>query len=229
MNPSIQAVTFDVGGTLMEPFPSVGQLYAEVAEGFGIRDVAPVDLDRQFAAAWAARGRFDYSRRAWRNLVTRTFAAVTPVAPGEACFAAIYRRFACASAWRVFDDALPALAQLKEQGCKLGIISNWDERLRPLLQELGLAKWFDAVAISHEVGHGKPSHQIFHHAAGLLLLPPGSILHVGDSEREDAAGARAAGFQAIVVERRSTSARAISSLGALLQAQTAPSPGRRRD
>lgn len=216
MKPLIRAVTFDVGGTLMEPSPSVGHLYAEVAAGLGIPAVVPADLDRQFAAAWTARRQFDYSRSAWRKLVTRTFAEVTGVVPDKACFDAIYQRFARASAWRVFDDALPTLQQLKEQGFKLGIISNWDERLRPLLQELGLLEWFDAVVISHEVGHWKPAREIFDHTAALLSLPPHTIVHVGDSEGEDAAGARAAGLQAVLVERGSASARAISRLGALL-------------
>src|SRR5580700_10426449 len=44
----IRAVTFDVGGTLIEPWPSVGRVYAEVAARHGL-EVAAEDLDRQFA------------------------------------------------------------------------------------------------------------------------------------------------------------------------------------
>ena len=40
---------------------------------------------------------------------------------------------------------------------KLGVISNWDDRLRPLLQVLGLEERFDSIVISCEVGDSKPS------------------------------------------------------------------------
>jgi putative hydrolase of the HAD superfamily len=217
MNPPIQAVTFDVGGTLIEPWPSVGHVYAEVAEEFGLR-VGAADLDRTFASVWAARRPFDYSRSAWKQLVNRTFAELTNAPIEESCFDAIYQRFACASAWRIFEDVLPALQQLKARGLKAGIISNWDERLRPLLEQLGLLTRFDVAISSHEAGHCKPRREIFERAAEMLSLPPGAIAHVGDNERQDVAGARAAGFEALLLKRSSSAAGTISSLGALFSA-----------
>ena len=56
---TMRAVCFDVGGTLIEPWPSVGHVYAEVAVQFGITDIAPDALNMQFAAAWKARCGFD--------------------------------------------------------------------------------------------------------------------------------------------------------------------------
>ena len=50
----IRAVTLDVGGTLIEPWPSVGHVYARVAERFGIVCSAE-GVNRSFAAAWRAR------------------------------------------------------------------------------------------------------------------------------------------------------------------------------
>jgi putative hydrolase of the HAD superfamily len=214
MNAQIRAVTFDVGGTLIKPWPSVGDVYAEVARDFGIH-VGASELDRMFASIWSARQDFDYSRGAWRQLVNRTFAELISRPPEEGCFDAIYQRFARASAWRVFRDVRPALAQLKAQGLKAGIISNWDERLRPLLEELGLLRWFDAAISSHEAGHCKPAREIFEQAAERLSSPPGTIVHVGDSEREDVRGARAAGFRALLLRRCLDTAGAISSLGSL--------------
>ena len=34
---------------------------------------------------------------------------------------------------------------------KLGVVSNFDTRLRPLLQALNCDNWFDALAVSAEV------------------------------------------------------------------------------
>jgi putative hydrolase of the HAD superfamily len=197
----IRAVTFDVGGTLIETWPSVGHVYAEVAGRFGITSVRPEDLNRQFALAWQARAGFDYSRGAWREVVNQTFAHFSSGPLARECFDAIYARFARASAWRLFDDVFPALEELKSRGLKLGVISNWDERLRPLLADLNLLKWFDAVVVSHEAGWTKPAPEIFQRAASVLGEPPAAILHVGDSEFEDASGARAAGLHSMLVER----------------------------
>jgi putative hydrolase of the HAD superfamily len=216
MNSLIRAVTFDVGGTLLEPWPSVGHLYAEVATGFGIHSIAPAELDRRFAAAWRARRQFDYSRGAWKNVVTQSFAELTEALPDDACFDAIYQRFASASAWRVFDDVLPTLQQLKSRGFKLGIVSNWDERLRPLLAQLRLLEWFDAAVISHEIGHWKPAPQMFHRVAELLALPAKTVMHVGDSQQEDVLGAQAAGCGAVLLKRGEPADGAICGLAALL-------------
>jgi putative hydrolase of the HAD superfamily len=195
------AVTFDVGGTLIEPWPSVGHVYAEVATEWGIAGAAPEALNRGFATAWLAGKPFDHSRAAWQRLVNLTFEAAGTARPSDACFAAIYLRFAQASAWRVFEDVRPALEALAARGLRLGIVSNWDERLRPLLVELGLAEFFRASIISCEAGHMKPDPETFMRAAAELDCEPAAMLHVGDNMREDVEGARAAGLRAVLIDR----------------------------
>ncbi len=221
----IRAVTFDVGGTLIEPWPSVGEVYAEVAAQFGLTGVAPEALNRQFARAWNAQEHFDYSRAAWRELVRRTFAGLSPEAPSDACFDAIYQRFGSARAWRLFDDVLPTLAALKSRGLKLGLISNWDERLRPLLDHWRLSPCFDALTISHEAGSTKPAPEMFLRTATRLGLAPGSILHVGNSVAQDVAGAEAAGMRALLLDR-SAAAGAAGRISSLRQLQAVLDEGR---
>lgn len=213
----IRAVTFDVGGTLIEPWPSVGHVYAEVAARFDLGTLEPATLNHQFAKAWKSRGPFDYSRRAWQELVNQTFAGLVAGTPGDDFFAAVYRQFEEPSVWRVFDDVFPALAELKARGFKLAVLSNWDERLRPLLARLDLFNGFDTVIISHEAGHTKPAPEIFLKAAAALELPSDAILHVGDSAREDVSGAQSVGMPALLLDRRSSQVTATSlpSLGSL--------------
>ena len=198
---AIRAVSFDVGGTLIEPWPSVGHIYAGVAERFGIMGIAPEQLNRQFAIAWKARREFDYSREAWRELVNHSFAGLWPEPPSAVCFNAMYKAFATVGPWRVFDDVRPTLAEVRARGLKLAIVSNWDERLRPLLSELGLDGCFDAIVISHETSFTKPAPEIFQCAAAALNLLPETILHVGDSRSEDFDGARAVGMRALLLDR----------------------------
>ena len=102
---------------------------------------------------------------------------------------AVFNRFAVADAWHIYDDVLPTLAGLAARGIKLGIISNWDERLRPLLTALQLTRHFSSIIISCEVGATKPDARLFVRAAQELAVAPGELLHVGDSLAMDVRGA----------------------------------------
>ena len=213
---SIRAVTFDVGGTLLACWPSVGDIYAQEAARHGLAGISPDALNQRFAAAWLARKDFRHTRSQWSALVDETFRGFTVRPPSETFFPRLFDRFAQPDAWRVFDDALPALVALSRRGLKLGIVSNWDERLRPLLTSLKLDRYFHTIVVSCEIGSAKPDEAIFAAAVAALDVPPAAILHVGDSFEMDVAGARAAGLQAILLQRGAPrAAGAIGSLEAL--------------
>src|SRR5262249_51007770 len=135
--------------------------YAEVAARCGFPDISPQLLNRRFARAWRALKKFNHRRREWSRLVDETFRGLIEPLPGRTFFPELYEHFSKPEAWRVFDDVLPTLESLKAQGMKLCVISNWDERLRPLLRVLELNSYFDAVAVSCDKGHPKPSPRIF--------------------------------------------------------------------
>jgi len=129
---------------------------------------------------------------------SRTFPA------DEKLFETLYHRFESPEAWRIYDDVLAALESLTHRGIKLAVVSNWDERLRPLLKRLQLERYFEAVVVSCEVGCAKPLSGIFERAAQLLAVTPGDMLHVGDSAEEDLAGAKAAGLHGLLINRQGT-------------------------
>jgi putative hydrolase of the HAD superfamily len=200
--PPIQAVTFDVGGTLIQVWPSVGHVYAEVAAKNGVNGLSPQLLNRRFARAWRAAGSFNHSRRGWARLVDATFRGLTKRSPSQTFFDELYARFASQDVWRVFPDVWPTLEALARRGIRLGVISNWDERLRPLLDQLRLTGCFEAIVVSCEVRASKPSPTIFQHAICRLGLPPWAVLHVGDDMAMDVRGARAAGLAALLLKRK---------------------------
>ncbi|MDB6108655.1 MAG: HAD-superfamily hydrolase [Pedosphaera sp.] len=121
--------------------------------------------------------------------------------PSRTFFPELHDRFREPDAWQIFDDVLPTLHELAALGINLGIISNWDDRLVPMLKSLGLNKYFEAMIVSCDVGFSKLSPVIFEQAAKKLGVPPGSILHVGDSLDADVAGAKAAGFASVLIDR----------------------------
>jgi len=190
----VKAITFDVGGTLIEPWPSVGHAYAEVAARQGVQ-VAPDAINGQFLNAWKARGNFSYTKEAWAEIVDQSFAGLTTTLPSQTFFDELYDEFATLKPWKVFTDVSATLAELKNRKVRVAVVSNWDNRLRTLLESLELANEFEVIIVSAEIGHTKPAPEIFQAAAYALQLPPHQILHVGDSEKEDHNGALTAGFQ----------------------------------
>lgn len=199
----IRAVTFDVGHTLIEPRDSVGNIYAEIAARHGRPGLSPAELDRRFLTVLQARGGAVNTRADWAEIVDDTFVGLISPAPSETFFPELFERFAQASEWRIYDDVRPTLKELARLGIRLGIISNWDDRLRPLLAALELAPHFEVTMVSAEFGCSKPAREIFDSAAKLFGLPPDEILHVGDNWNADVEGARAVGFRSVQIMRGS--------------------------
>lgn len=213
----VRAITLDVGGTLIEPWPSVGHVYAEVAASHGFAGIDPTTLNHRFVAAWHAHGDFEHSHQAWCDIVDATFEGLLDHKPSESFFPDLYDRFADPSVWRIYDDVLPALDELASRGIPMAAVSNWDERLRPLLAALNLDGYFEAVLVSCELYFAKPSNVIFEHALRKLGVAPGEALHIGDSLREDVEGARRAGMNALLIDRsRPSNNGSIQSLTDLL-------------
>jgi putative hydrolase of the HAD superfamily len=97
-------------------------------------------------------------------------------------------------------DVIPTLIALRDEGCKLGIVSNgrsvkqWEKLIR-----LGLHHFFDAVIISENVGSEKPQSKIFRIATEKLGVKPEEAAYVGDDLETDVFGANKAGLISIRV------------------------------
>ena len=205
----IKAVFFDAGGTLFRPFPSVGEIYAEVAGRHGLT-ADPEELETVFHNTWRQRdGLASLSgqtsekeeRKWWYDLVWEVFSRLGRIENFEAFFEELYDRFAQASAWSLFPDTLPVLQELKRRKKTVGIISNWDSRLFGICEELNLAPYLDFILASAVVGVAKPNPKIFHEALRKARVSPEEAVHVGDSLTDDVRGAEQAGIRAILIDR----------------------------
>lgn len=198
---SVEAVTFDVGNTLITTWPSVGHVYAEIAARHGCVGVTPEIFETRFQAVWPGRLHLAETRSGWEQVVDEVFEGLVDIPPSRTFFPELYDRFAQAESWRIYEDVLPTLDRLAAQGLRLAVISNWDERLRDLLRRLDLDGRFETIVVSSEIGHAKPHPAIFAAATARLGLPADRILHVGDSAEADLRGAREAGFRALQILR----------------------------
>ena len=90
---------------------------------------------------------------------------------------------------------------------QLAMISNFDGRLRFILQHLGISKYSDQVFISSELGADKPDPEIFRRALATLHLKADEVLHVGDDPERDWKAAVAAGLLVFRLDRAHNSLR----------------------
>jgi putative hydrolase of the HAD superfamily len=81
---------------------------------------------------------------------------------------------------RAFDDSLPCLRRLREEGYRLALVSNCSRQTRDVVPALGLDAAMDAVVLSYEVGVRKPGAKIFRTALGELGVEAEQALFVDD-------------------------------------------------
>jgi FMN phosphatase YigB (HAD superfamily) len=192
--PVIRALFLDALGTLVELEPP----WVHLAERLGIevddRLVGAFGAEMSYYREHSDEGRDAASLAELRErcavVLSRELGRTIPV---EAMMSAI--RF------RAFDDAGPALAELRSDGVTTVCVSNWDYALEEVLDRCGLGDRLDGVVTSAASGARKPDPAIFRAALGLARCSPAEAIHVGDTPAEDVAGALAAGIRPLLLDR----------------------------
>jgi putative hydrolase of the HAD superfamily len=223
----VAGVVLDAVGTLIEPVPAVALVYADAARRQGV-GLDPALVKERFHRHFGAdevdelRGTLSTDEateiRRWRRIVGQ----VLPELPDpERGFAELWSHFATPAAWRTFEDVAPALERLRGAGFGVCIASNFDTRLRKVLQGLPVPQFasaFPPLVISSEVGVRKP-HPHFYRAAALTLgLEPGRVLCIGDDLENDVRGPWRAGLRACLIDRSGRAEGSVPSLLALVTA-----------
>ena len=198
------AVIFDVGGTLIgfhdpEPFrrfldhggfPATG----DDARRFHQRLTSTIRAQRDSAQGLGADE--DELYNWWHGV----FAKIWPDRPD---LAAEMARWLFAGRFdRLFADVLPALGALQGLGMRIGVLSNFGSHLRDVLSHFELLGYFDFVICSAEVRVAKPDPRIFDLAVEQADRPRHRLLYVGDHVGDDIKGARRAGLDAVLIDRR---------------------------
>jgi putative hydrolase of the HAD superfamily len=205
----IKAIFFDAAGTLIHLRKSVGWHYQCVALRHGL-EIAEQKLDAAFRESWRAmpprrssRGpRPDDDKGWWRELVGRVLdqCAVPRELDRDGLFEDLYSHFEQPGVWALYPEAEGVLERLAGS-FRLGVISNFDGRLRTILGHLGVAGRFEHLAISSEVGADKPDAMIFESALEKMRIAPHEALHVGDDPVRDWQGAESVGIRSFRLER----------------------------
>jgi putative hydrolase of the HAD superfamily len=194
----VQAVSFDLAGTIIFAHPSVGKIYAQAASQHGVI-VNGVELETQFQLALRGTPKQKNPTNYWREIVLRTFGSQLPSAKFELVFEACWNAFAEEKAWRLAPGTVNTLTALRFLGIKLAILSNADSRMHRVLEGKKLSGVFDAVLLSQETGLSKPEPAAFQLVAQKLQVATSALIHIGDDPKDDGEGARDAGATGVIV------------------------------
>jgi putative hydrolase of the HAD superfamily len=206
---SHKAVFFDAGGTLLEPYPSVGHIYSQYAKKYGYEST-PDALNEAFQKTWDHRNGLSSLQLGistkeesewWRQFVKDVFDRIKPMDDFDTFFDELYDAFLSGKTWKIFDDVKETLEALKKKGLYLAIISNWDSRLIEICKGMDLGKYFDEIFVSALVRYAKPDSRIFQKAADTAGVLPEEAVHIGDSLEDDYYGAKDAGMDALYLDR----------------------------
>lgn len=174
----------------------------------------------QFVAAIAAGDRFlaassstpdydDYHRVMLRHL---------GVDPTRQLLAHLCREVPAATVLETYPDVMETLEELSRRGVRMAVVSDAWPNLPDLHAGLGIRHYFEAYAISAELGCNKPDPRMYHHASTALDLAPAQCLFVDDDPALVAA-AIGLGYQGRAICRDSAipDVPSIASLTQLLQ------------
>ncbi len=214
---SIQAVFFDMGGTIetfwydrasrLDATPALRTLFLKAGIDLG--------LDNESLYEMVSQGLESYRRRAlatneelspsrvWREFILCDYPRQARHLTAETaeelmCFIEMHYYH------RAMRPEVPrVLEAIRAMGLKIGLISNVCSRgqVPTNLEGYGIRHYFSPVVLSSEYGRRKPDPAIFHYAASLANVPTGAVAYIGDRVARDISGARRAGFRLAIQVR----------------------------
>jgi phosphoglycolate phosphatase len=186
---NVQAVLFDLDGTLIDSAPDLGAAADQMRVSRGMPSLA-LESYRPMAGAGA------------RGMLSVAF-GITPQDPQ---FDAMREEFFCnyeqcmTHRTYAFDGVAEMLASLRRASLLWGVVTNKSARFTdPLTRGMPLFATAGAVVSGDTTPHAKPHPEPLLEAARRLGVEPARCIYVGDDERDIVAG-RAAGMATVAAD-----------------------------
>jgi phosphoglycolate phosphatase len=187
-----RAVAVDLDGTLLDTLPDIAQA----------ADRMLTDLGRPAAGEARVRG---YIGRGIPRLVKRLLTGELHGEPDEASFQRAlplfeqHYRDTFVQHSRPFPGVAEGLERMRGAGLRLACVTNKAQSFTlPLLDQTGLAGYFDLVVSGDSLPRKKPDPLPLQHIAQRFGVAPAELLLIGDSDN-DTECARAAGCPVVCV------------------------------
>ncbi|EMO52105.1 HAD-IA family hydrolase [Leptospira noguchii] len=190
----------DVGDTILHLKKSAGETYLEILLQTGLqkKENAGETYKKAFIESWQKmqknsppEHRDKYQSHPggtpgwWKELLEDFLKRVPDQVSIEKAFPIIYHKFADPELWTLDPGFWKLKDYCKKENWGLGAISNWDHRLRALLETKGILEYLNPVIVSAEFGYEKPSPKIFEEAMRLVRLSGDCLVYCGDKYELD--------------------------------------------
>jgi phosphoglycolate phosphatase len=204
MNHPLSATTiiFDLDGTLLDTVDAFYVLAQRTGDEFGIdmNRSHVYDLLNHGKSYWeAALPESTANRQATIDEMNNRAVQLWPEVMAEHA--------------RVFPDIFDTLAELKETGMKLGIVTGSGKTSVDLLYSVGVEDLFDAVVTSADVSRRKPYPDGMFKCLDSLGVQASDSIYVGDTSI-DMQASRSAGIKAVAVLSGAGNSAALCKAGA---------------
>ena len=201
-----RAVFFDFGGTLGFDYPSIPEGLAYLFQNLGIETTAAEVQQARRAVHENGLHSRDYPTSDQMDIYFRRFFSGILEELGfdgnvDEVVEKTQEQWRCYTGLYVFPEVHKILSELQNREYIVGIISNISCRLPRLLEQLGIASYFDFAIASDVFGASKPDPRIFEEALKRANVGASQAIHVGDSYEADVVGARAVGITPVLIDR----------------------------
>ncbi len=213
MNTENRVVLFDAVGTLIEPVPDVYSVYQRAGAQFGCH-LSLATIKARFQQGRASlfhvgteqepdgqlHSSDELERELWLRLVQFVFAELFDHKP---LFENLWQHFARTESWQLFDDVKDCWSRLQSRGYRIGIASNFDTRLLPIVAFFPVLSFAEWVFCSAEVQFRKPDLAFYETIQKQVeqTLPNPNIVMVGDDFINDAQAPNRFGWHGIHLQR----------------------------
>ncbi|KAI0989645.1 hypothetical protein GJ496_002254 [Pomphorhynchus laevis] len=208
-------ISFDILNTLLKTSRSPYESYSQYAKSFGIRDVDRCIFEsrykKRFQEMSVERPFYGLNKCSavqwWREIVIACYSK--EVTNDEYVLHSlanhIYYEYEKSDQWSLLPHALNLLTVAKQSNVPMIVVSNFDERIENILENVGIRSFFHDVFIPKNVGVGKPNSEMFRRVlTKLKVFEAKDVLHIGDDYHNDYLAPCAVGMNAILTNCQSS-------------------------
>jgi HAD superfamily hydrolase (TIGR01549 family) len=202
---AIQAILFDIGWTLIYPYPTRKEANERYLHDHGYY-FRVEDLESASRAAanyyrdhrWLTEA-MQNNPQFWQDYYTIFVEQLGINEPGLA--GALNENARKSIHFHLYPETLSVLQELQRRGFLIGAVSNWNTTLPDILEQMGLTGYLNSLVVSDLIGYYKPQGEIFRYALSSLRVDAAEAVHIGDSFEADIEGARQVGIRSIWLDR----------------------------
>lgn len=224
-------VSFDLWDTLYTPRKPIPEQYYEVSHGeFGIDKLLErINLEfpkiyGQMLSELPNYGKYsDHIKLCdqwWLELIVKLYGLphYSKDARSQQLCDRLLARFSSSEAYTLYEDTIPVLEALNKHNVPVIASTNSDDRVFPIMESLGIDKYFDSVYLSYDLGYSKPDRKFYNIITkdrfararqGDSLLQMSNFLeniwHVGDHYEKDFVGSIKSGWNGVLLDRPQSS------------------------